>query len=62
MGILFLVAVLGLMALMIWQNYRSAVAAGEAKAVASAHVVAANIEWMIEASDQALRRIDGVFA
>lgn len=61
MGLIFIVAVLGITALMVWQNYRSAVAASEAKAVASAHVVAANMEWMIEASDQALRRIDTVF-
>lgn len=58
---LFCVALVGLTALMIWQNYRSAQAATEARAVSSAHVVAANIEWMIEASDQALRRIDSVF-
>ena len=61
MGLLFVVAVLGITALMIWQNYRSAAAASEARAVSSAHVVAANMEWMIEASDQALRRIDTVF-
>lgn len=61
LGTLFCVALIGLTALMIWQNYRSAQAATEARAVSSAHVVAANIEWMIEASDQALRRIDAVF-
>lgn len=61
MGMLFFLAILGLTALMVWQNYRAAVSAGEARAVSSAHVVAANMEWMIEASDQALRRIDAVF-
>jgi two-component sensor histidine kinase len=55
---LFVAAVLGLAGLMIWQNYRSALAAGEARAVSSAHVVAAHVEWMIEASAQALQRID----
>lgn len=58
---LFCIAIAGLTALVIWQNYRAAQAATEARAVSSAHVVAANIEWMIEASDQALRRIDAVF-
>lgn len=61
MGVLFIVALAGITTLMVWQSYRSAVAASEAKAVSSAHVVAANVEWMIEASDQALRRIDTVF-
>lgn len=61
MAVLFIVAVLGITTLLVWQNYRAAVSASEAKAIASAHVVAANIEWMIEASDQALRRIDVVF-
>ncbi len=55
---LFLVAVLSLAGLMVWQNYKAAMAAGEARAQSSAHVVAANLQWMIEASDQALRRID----
>lgn len=62
MGMVFLLAVVGLSSLMVWQNYRAALSAGEARAVSSAHVVAANMEWMIEASDQALRRIDAVFA
>lgn len=62
MALLFLLAVIGLSALMVWQNYRAALNAGEARATSSAHVVAANMEWMIEASDQALRRIDAVFA
>lgn len=55
---LFLVAVLSLSGLMIWQNYKATIAAGEARAQSSAHVVAAHLQWMIEASDQALRRID----
>jgi two-component sensor histidine kinase len=54
----FLVAILALASLMIWQNYKAAIAAGEARALSSAHVVAAHMQWMIEASDQALRRID----
>lgn len=43
---------------MIWQGYSSALKAGEAKAQSSAQIVAAHLEWMMEASDQALRRID----
>jgi two-component sensor histidine kinase len=54
----FLLAVLAIAALMIWQNYKAAITAGEARAQSSAHVVAAHLQWMIEASDQALRRID----
>lgn len=53
-----LAAIGGLAALMIWQSYTAALEAGEAKAKSSAQVVAAHMEWMIEASDQALRRID----
>ena len=54
----FLIALLCLAALMISQSYTAAIAAGEARAQSSAHVVAAHFQWMIEASDQALRRID----
>jgi len=53
-----LAAVLGLAALIIWQGYRSALSTAEARAQASAQIVAAHIEWMMAASDQALRRID----
>lgn len=60
MGAAFFIAIMGLTGLMVWQNYRSAISAGEARATSSAHVVAANLEWMIEASDQVLRRIDAV--
>lgn len=57
-ALLMLAALAGLASLMVWQNYRAVVEAGEARAVASAQVVATHIEWMMEASDQALRRID----
>lgn len=53
-----LTAIAALAGLMIWQGYSAALKAGEAKATSSAQVVAAHLEWMIEASDQALRRID----
>lgn len=55
---LMLAVLAGLAALMIWHNYRGAMQAAEARAVSSAQVVAAHIEWMMEASDQALQRID----
>ena len=58
LALLMVAALAGLASLMIWQNYRAALRAGEARAVSSAQVVAAHIEWMMEASDQALRRID----
>ncbi len=53
-----LTALTALATLMIWQNYKAALDAAEARAVSSAQLVAAHIEWMMEASDQALRRID----
>jgi len=54
----FLLALLTVAAYIIVENYRNALKEGESRAVASAHVVAAHLEWMIEASDQALRRIE----
>lgn len=53
-----LTAVAALATLMIWQSYSAALRTGEAKATSSAQIVAAHLEWMLEASDQALRRID----
>lgn len=58
LAIIMLAAIGGLGSLMIWQNYRAVLEAGEARAKSSAQIVAAHMEWMIEASDQALRRID----
>lgn len=54
----FLVVLLAVAGLIVLENYRNALKEGEARAVSSAHVVAAHLEWMIEASDQALRRIE----
>ncbi|MCB5205492.1 hypothetical protein LH464_23895 [Neorhizobium sp. T786] len=53
-----LAALVVLASLMIWQNYKSVLSAADERAASSAQVVAAHIEWMMEASDQALRRID----
>ncbi|MGE7368410.1 sensor histidine kinase [Neorhizobium sp. NPDC001467] len=55
---IFLVAVAAVTGLILVENYKSSLAAGEARAMSSAHVVAAHVEWMMEASNQALRRID----
>lgn len=55
---IFLIAVTTVSGLILLENYKSALAAGEARAISSAHVVAAHVEWMMEASNQALRRID----
>ncbi len=55
---LLLAVVLGLAGLMAWQAYRSALATAEARVQSSAQIVAAHVEWMMTASDQALRRID----
>lgn len=55
---IFLLAVTTVTGLILMENYKSSLAAGEARARSSAHVVAAHVEWMMEASNQALRRID----
>ncbi len=56
--ILLLAVIVGLAALLVWQNYTATLRAAEVRAQSSAHVVAAHVEWIVEASDQALRRID----
>jgi two-component sensor histidine kinase len=56
--LLIILAALCLAGLLVWQNYQLALTAGETKAQSSADIVAAHMEWMTEASDQALRRID----
>ena len=58
LALLMLAALGALASLMIWQSYRAELQAGEARAMSSAQVVAAHLEWMMEASDQALRRVD----
>lgn len=58
LAVVMLAAIGGLAFLIVWQSYKGALEAGEARAKSSAQVVAAHIEWMVEASDQALRRID----
>jgi len=58
LALFMLAAITALAMLMVWQSYRAAIEAGEARAKSSAQVVAAHIEWMVEASDQALRRVD----
>jgi two-component sensor histidine kinase len=58
MTTLLLAVVLGLAALMVWQGYRAALSTAEARAQSAAQIVAAHVEFMMTASDQALRRID----
>lgn len=55
---IIIAAALVLAGLLVWQNYRLALTAGEVKAQSAADIVAAHIDWMVEASDQALRRVD----
>ena len=57
-GTLLLCAIAALAVLLAWRDYRGAIEKGEAGALSSAHVVAAHFQWMLQASDQALRRID----
>ncbi|WP_180355937.1 sensor histidine kinase [Aliirhizobium smilacinae] len=54
--------VLGFGALTVYENYNNALREGEARAVSSAHVVAAHMEWMMEASDLALRRVEAAIS
>ena len=56
--VLFLALFSALTAYMLMQTYRDAVTRAETRAVSSAHVVAAHTQWLMEASYQALRRID----
>lgn len=58
LAVVMLAALAGLAALMIWQSYNAAIKASEARALSSAQLVAAHFEWMMEAGEQALRRID----
>lgn len=53
-----LVSVVVLSALLLWNSYRSNYVAGELRANSSAHVIAATFQWILEASDQTLRRLD----
>ncbi|TDK35432.1 hypothetical protein E2F50_14400 [Rhizobium deserti] len=55
---LLLLALSTVAGLIVSENYNNALKEGEARAVSSAHVVAAHMEWMMEASDLALRRIE----
>ncbi|WP_197435625.1 histidine kinase dimerization/phosphoacceptor domain -containing protein [Agrobacterium vitis] len=54
----FLLVLLIFGGLLVSENYRAALKNGEARALASAQVVATNAGWIMEASNQALRRID----
>jgi len=47
-----------LASLLVWQNYKASIETAEARALSSAQVVSAHVQWMMEASDQALQRID----
>ncbi len=53
-----LAAMLALIATLAMQSYQSAIANGENRARSAAQVVAAHMQWMVLAADQALRRID----
>lgn len=44
--------------LLIWQHYMCAIAAAETRALSSAQLVTAHVQWMVQVSDQALRRVD----
>lgn len=57
-GLLIVAAVLVAGTMLVRQNYNSAIQEGEMRASAAANVVATNANWMMQASDQALRRID----
>lgn len=44
--------------LFLWQGYRDAESRGEQRAAIAAHTVAAHLQWIVEASRQALRRVN----
>src|SRR5688572_23024901 len=46
--------------LLVWQDHRETMRTTEARAQNAAQVVAAHIQWLFEASFQALRRVDDV--
>ncbi|MBP1849330.1 sensor histidine kinase [Rhizobium halophytocola] len=48
--------------MLLMQSYRTALRNGEVRAAASAQTVAANAQWMMEASNQALQRIDAALS
>ena len=52
---LFIFAIAGLS---VWQGYRDSLERGEQRAAVAAHTVAAQFQWIVETSRQALRRID----
>jgi two-component system, sensor histidine kinase PdtaS len=54
---LFLV-IAGIAGQSVWQGYGDAISRGEQRALTAAQTVAAHFQWMVEASRQALRRID----
>lgn len=55
---LFFVLFSALTAFMLYSTYRDTIDRAEARAASSAYVVAAHTQWLMEASFQALRRID----
>jgi two-component system, sensor histidine kinase PdtaS len=57
-GFGFLCVLLAFGAFVVRENYKSAIDNGEAQALSAAHVVSTHAECMMEASVQALRRID----
>ncbi|MEX0953709.1 MAG: histidine kinase dimerization/phosphoacceptor domain -containing protein [Rhizobiaceae bacterium] len=54
---LFLV-IAAISATSLWQGYQDALSRGEQRALTASQTVAAHFQWMIEASRQALRRLD----
>ena len=51
-------SVLAMSALFVFQGYHDSIRRGEEKAAIAAQIVAVHFQWLIEASRQALRRID----
>lgn len=56
LALFLLIFVIG--GLSVWQGYRDSLERGEQRAAVAAHTVAAHFQWIVEASRQALRRID----
>ena len=58
--LLFCAVLALILGMLIWQGYFATIAQTRAKAESAAHVVSVHAQWLIEAGNQALRRIDDV--
>ncbi len=58
LALAFFLVVISIGGLFVWQGYRDTLNRGEQRAAAAAETIAAHFQWIVEASRQALGRID----